>query len=90
GAVTVTVPGEENRRHDRARVYVAWVSVRRPWRRRGLARALMADALIAARAEGFTSASLGVDTHSPTGATALYGSLGFVPDKTFTTYRKPL
>ena len=77
GEVTTTVPAEENERHGRARVYVASVSVRRPWRRRGLARALLARSLVAARGAGFTSASLGVDTDSPTGATALYESLGF-------------
>ena len=90
GVVMTTVPAEENERHGRARVYVSQVSVRRPWRRRGLARALLAGSLVAAREVGFTSASLGVDTDSPTGATALYESLGFVPEKTFTAYRKPL
>ena len=89
-SVVTTVPVEENERFGRDRVYVARVSVRRPWRRRGLARALLAGSLVAAREAGFTSASLGVDTDSPTGATALYESLGFVPEKTFTTYRKPL
>lgn len=90
GAIVTTVPVEENERYGRARVYVAQVSVRRPWRRRGLARALLASSLVAARDEGFTSASLGVDTNSPTGATALYESLGFAPEKTFTSYRKSL
>lgn len=90
GAVITTVPEEENRRHGRRRVYVAGVSVRRPYRRRGLARALLASSLVGARETGFTSASLGVDTASPTGATALYESLGFVPEKTFTSYRKPM
>lgn len=90
GVVTTTVPSAENEEYGRARVYVASVSVRRPWRRRGLARALLASSLVAAREAGFTSANLGVDTDSPTGATALYTSLGFVPEKTFTTYRKPL
>jgi GNAT superfamily N-acetyltransferase len=90
GVVTTTVPVEENARHGRARVYVAGVSVRRPWRRRGLARALLAGSLVAARDAGFTSASLGVDTDSPTGATQLYESLGFAPEKTFTSYRKPM
>ena len=90
GVVITTVPEEENQRHGRARVYVAWVAVRRPWRRRGLARALLAGSLVGAREAGFTSASLGVDTDSPTGATALYESLGFEPDKTFTAYRKPM
>lgn len=90
GAVVTTVPTEENEKHGRSRVYVSEVSVRRPWRRRGLARALLAGSLVAAREAGFTSASLGVDTDSPTGATALYESLGFIPDKTFTAYRKRL
>ena len=90
GEVTTTVPAEENEAHGRARVYVASVSVRRPWRRRGLARALLASSLVGAREAGFTSASLGVDTDSPTGATALYESLGFAPERTFTAYRKPL
>jgi len=90
GVVITTVPAEENELHGRARVYVASVAVRRPWRRRGLARALMTSSLVAAREAGFTSANLGVDTDSPTGATTLYESLGFIPDKTFTAYRKPL
>ena len=90
GVVTTTVPAKENALHGRARVYVSAVAVRRPWRRRGLARALLTGSLVAAREAGFTSANLGVDTDSPTGATALYESLGFVPDKTFTTWRKPI
>jgi mycothiol synthase len=90
GVIVTTVPAEENERHGRRRVYVAGVSVRRPWRRRGLARALLALSLVAAREAGFTSASLGVDTDSPTGATALYESLGFEPERSFTAWRKPL
>src|SRR5665811_632688 len=87
GSVITTVPVEENEHHGRSRVYVSGVSVRRPWRRRGLARALLARSLVAARDAGFTSASLGVDTDSPTGANTLYQSLGFTPDKSYTSYR---
>ena len=90
GVVTTTVPVEENERHGRRRVYVSGVSVRRPWRRRGLARALLAGSLASARDEGYTSASLGVDTDSPTGATDLYRSMGFQPERRFTSWRKPL
>jgi mycothiol synthase len=90
GVVTTNVQFAENEEFSRARVYVSGVSVRRPWRRRGLARALLAGSLVAAREAGYTSASLGVDTDSPTGATALYTSLGFAPEKTFTSYRKPM
>ena len=90
GVITTTVPVEENERHGRRGVYVSGVSVRRPWRRRGLARALLASSLVAAREAGYTSASLGVDADSPTGATALYTSLGFRPERSFVAYRKPL
>ncbi|MDQ3149212.1 MAG: GNAT family N-acetyltransferase, partial [Chloroflexota bacterium] len=90
GVVITTVPVDENEQHGRARVYVASVAVRRPWRRRGLARSLLSSSLVAARAAGFTSASLGVDTDSPTDANSLYESLGFAPEKTFTSYRKAL
>jgi mycothiol synthase len=90
GVITTIVPAEENERHGRRRVYVSGVSVRRPWRRRGLARALLASSLVAAREAGFTSANLGVDTDSPTGATDLYRSLGFVPEQTHIAWRKPL
>jgi hypothetical protein len=31
-----------------------------------------------------------VDADSPTGATALYTSLGFRPARSYTAYRKPL
>ena len=90
GVVTTNVPAEENEARGRQRVYVSGVSVRRPWRRRGLARALLASSLAGAREAGFTSAALGVDTDSPTGATGLYRSLGFAPEQTFIAWRKPL
>lgn len=90
GVITTTVPAEENERHGRPRVYVSGVSVRRPWRRRGPARALLASSLVGAREAGFTSASLGVDTDSATGATDLYRSVGFQPERTFIAWRKAL
>ena len=90
GVIMTTVPLAENVEYGRQRVYVASVSVRRQWRRRGLARALLSPSLVAAREAGFTSASLGVDATSPTGATDLYRSLGFAPERTFVTWHKPL
>jgi mycothiol synthase len=90
GSIVTTVPAEENERHGRSGVYVSMVSVRPQWRRRGLARALLASSLVGARDAGFTSASLGVDADSPTGATDLYRSLGFEPQRTFTSWRKRL
>ena len=90
GLVVTIVPTEENEKHGRARVWVESVAVRRPWRRRGLAKALLARSLIAASAAGFTSAGLGVDTENATGALGLYESLGFAPERRGVAYRKPL
>lgn len=90
GVVVTTVPTDENERHGRARVFVESVSVRRSWRRRGLARALLARSMVAARVAGFTSAGLGVDTENVTGALGLYESLGFAPERRGTSYRKPM
>ncbi len=90
GVIMTLVPVAENEEYGRNRVYVSAVSVRRPWRRRGLARALLSSSLIAAREGGYTAASLGVDATSVTGATDLYRSLGFEPRLTFITWQKPL
>jgi ribosomal protein S18 acetylase RimI-like enzyme len=90
GVIITIVPAEENEAHGRQRVYVTGVSVRRRWSRRVQARALIASSLVGAREAGFTSAGLGVDTDSPTGATELYRSLGFAPEQTFIAWRKPL
>jgi ribosomal protein S18 acetylase RimI-like enzyme len=69
---------------------LAGVSVRRPWRRRGLARALVAESLRALRDDGMTSAALGVDAENPTGALSVYEANGFVVHSRGTNYRRPL
>ena len=53
------------------------ISVQPEYRRRGLARALLAASLRAVRDAGATSAGLGVDTQNPNQALTLYESLGF-------------
>jgi mycothiol synthase len=53
------------------------IAVRRPYRRRGLARALLAASLERVRAAGATSAALDVDTENANHALDLYESLGF-------------
>ncbi len=57
-------------------VYVATLGVRRPARGRGLAKALLAHTFRRAWDAGFRRVTLGVDAQSPTGATALYRSVG--------------
>lgn len=61
------------------RAETGWVrvlGVRRAWRRRGLGRALLLHAFEEFRRRGFTTAGLGVDAASETGANRLYESLG--------------
>ncbi len=81
---------EENERFGRERGWVENISVRRPWRRRGLARALIAASIAALRVRGMTEGALGVDTENPSGALRLYESCGFAAVKREAAYRKPL
>ncbi|HEX2222410.1 MAG TPA: GNAT family N-acetyltransferase [Candidatus Limnocylindria bacterium] len=66
------------------------IAVRRPWRRRGLARALLAASLRAVRDAGASRAALGVDQQNPNEALRLYESLGFGLVAEELEYHKPL
>ncbi|MFN2484429.1 MAG: GNAT family N-acetyltransferase [Candidatus Limnocylindria bacterium] len=90
GLVWNSIDAAGNLRFGRSRGWLDSVAVRRPWRRRGLARALIAASLRVLRDRGMTSAGLGVDTENPSGALRLYESLGFKPVRRFTSFRKPV
>ena len=79
-----------NEQTGERRGLLAGVSVRRPWRRRGLARALVAESLRAFREAGMTSAVLGVDADNPTGALGVYSDNGFVVHQRGMNYRRPI
>src|SRR4051794_9466527 len=57
--------------------YIALVGVVAPWRRRGVAPALLAASLRASRDAGLERVALDVDSESPTGALGLYTGMGF-------------
>ncbi len=59
--------------------YTDLLGVRRNWRGRGLAPALLAEAMRRYRAAGMENAGLGVDTDNPSGALGLYERMGYVP-----------
>jgi mycothiol synthase len=90
GSVLSYINEEENRQQGRRLGYAEDISVRRPWRRRGLASALIASSLEALKARGMTEAALGVDAENRTGALQVYESLGFVVSNQWTVYRRPL
>jgi mycothiol synthase len=77
GVVQTWIWTEENRSLDIKRGWLEKISVRRPWRKRGLGRALTAAALGKLRDAGMNDAMLGVDSENPTGALGLYERLGF-------------
>jgi mycothiol synthase len=56
--------------------WVATLGVRRPWRGRGIAGALLATAFAEFQRRGMRGVSLGVDAESPTGANRLYERAG--------------
>jgi mycothiol synthase len=71
--VAAVVRNEPNRREGGM---VAAIGVRRPWRGRGLGRALLLHTFGEFHRRGVNRISLGVDTENPTGATKLYESVG--------------
>ena len=90
GVVEGWIWSEENDGLGIRRGWLEKISVRRPWRRRGLARALTAAAMIKLRDAGMDEAALGVDAENPSGALGLYESLGFTVFRRSIAYRRPL
>lgn len=63
--------------HGRAEGYTELLGVPRRWRGRGIAPALLADAMRRFRADGMDYAALDVDTENPSGALGLYERMGY-------------
>jgi Acetyltransferase (GNAT) family. len=90
GVVQNWILPEENDRLGVKRGWLEHISVRRPWRRRGLARAITAASLIKLREAGLDEAMLGVDSENPNGALGLYEGLGFIAQSRAAAYRREL
>ncbi|MET3952008.1 GNAT family N-acetyltransferase [Arthrobacter sp. UYEF36] len=70
--------------------YTDLLGVRREFRGRGVALALLADAMRRFAAAGMDKASLDVDSENPTGALALYAKMGYVAVNTSMAWDKEL
>jgi ribosomal protein S18 acetylase RimI-like enzyme len=90
GGVHAEIHPAENEAQGYLRGWTDPVYVRRPWRRRGLASALMGRALVRLRERGMTSAQLDVDTRNANQALALYERHGFVSDRQATEWHRSL
>ena len=89
GVVQTWIWSRENAALGVKRGWLEKISVRRPWRQRGLGRALTAAALTNLRDAGMTEAMLGVDSQNPTGALGLYERLGFETYQRSIAYERP-
>jgi ribosomal protein S18 acetylase RimI-like enzyme len=90
GMVRSFIHEAENLEYERLRGWTEHISVRKPWRRQGVARALLCDSLRAVRERGMSEAALGVHVENPNGAFRLYEGVGFQVDRMDGEYRKPM
>ena len=84
------VAGESLAYRDGDEGYVDSLSVRGPWRGRGLGLALLTRVFGLAHEQGMRKIRLGVDAQNPTGALALYFRVGMHIERREETYAKDL
>jgi mycothiol synthase len=90
GQVKSYIDLDENAQFGRLRGYTEEISTGRAWRRRGVARALIAASLHELAARGMDEAALSVHTENPNGAFQLYESMGFQVVRMFKDFHKPM
>jgi ribosomal protein S18 acetylase RimI-like enzyme len=90
GMVQNFINQNENEEYERQRGYTEGICVRRPWRKRGLAKSLIVQSMRMFKEMGFTETALGVDAENTSGALNLYKSCGYKVVKKSTTYRKEM
>jgi GNAT superfamily N-acetyltransferase len=88
GMVLNRIDQEQNEKYQRQRGYTQDIFVRRPWRRRGLARSLLARSIEMFREMGMEETALGVDTQNPSGALGLYEGMGYREVQRHTIFNK--
>ena len=87
GSIVAAIRNEANRNGGG---YVGALGVRRAFRGRGLARALLLRTFAEFHRRGIPRVTLGVDAESPTGATRLYESAGMEVEMENVVYEKEL
>ena len=90
GSVITSIDIDEDAGLGVRRAWLDHISVRRPWRQRGVAAALIASTLRLLAERGIEQAGLGVDTENLSGAVRLYERMGFVRHRVGAQYRKTL
>ncbi|MBN1266681.1 MAG: GNAT family N-acetyltransferase [Anaerolineales bacterium] len=81
GTVMTFIDERENLEFNRKRGYTEDITVKRQYRRRGLAKTLISRSLKVLKERGLEEAALGVDADNANGALGLYESMGYVQVK---------
>lgn len=90
GMVLNRINEAENAKYGRKRGHTQDVFVRRPWRRRGLARALLTHSIEMFVDMDMEETALGVDADNPSGALVLYETTGYQTTGRYTFLRKAM
>ncbi len=90
GTVIVFVNTVENDKLNQSRAWTEEITVRRPYRGQGIAKAMIYSAMEAVKNDGLKTVVLGVDTNNPNGALKLYQNCGYETYETSITFEKPL
>lgn len=92
GVVHNFLDEQENEMYERKRGYTEDISVRREWRGKGVAKALIAESIRMFREMGMDHTWLSVDSENTSGAHRLYESMGYsvVEDQASYNLGKPL
>jgi mycothiol synthase len=90
GSILNSVNEAENQTRGTARGYAQDLTVRAPWRRRGIGRALLATSLKMLRDHGMREAAMTVFAQEVDVCRALYSSMGFHAVAECAYYQKPL
>lgn len=90
GAAVNLVSQSENEKLGRRWAWTEPIGVRRPWRRRGLGRALLLASQREMKVRGLLAAALEVDAENPNKALHLYESSGYQIVRRWDLYRKEL
>jgi len=77
GRVGNQLDEEENKEFGRKRGYTEDISVRKAWRKRGIAKALIAESIRMFKEMGMEDTGLGVDAENPNGALKLYTDMDY-------------
>ncbi|MDY7041217.1 MAG: GNAT family N-acetyltransferase [Chloroflexota bacterium] len=87
GVSLIVINEEENNRTGRWEGWIDTLCVRRPYRRRGVGKALLLAGVRQLREAGMEMAALGADTENLTGAVRLYERAGFHETRRWVNYR---